>query len=431
MAAFSGNYERQASAGSVQNGSCRVTFDEENLRIASSRTPDLAFDLGDIAAVSAGDYQLQLKLYDGSAIVLSQFGRMFEQLRHDLVDAWRGRLVVCLLLEDLEEVTHLDGFAQLDSAERSFSSPAEIRLYRSNLAILPTSAVAFQWRLADIDAVDFDETTYTLGLRSGVDRLILTRMGKRTRDLIARLQEAMTVLSDRSAQALHSLFPFLSPEEFASVAGFMKEGRTVSLAQLATIHPAIERALLENAVGASRKPFFNELKKRAADPGLYAGFKLVRTEQDEPSPEEPENSDAAAAPEPLPQIGDESVLCWFFFPLGGGPAHAEQVQSVAWECTSLSGRATYIFRADGRNPDASIHRLNRGIVTLNFRREPIYLPDNALDVQPRFRRYAIARRNIPVLKELRGSFIGRALHTSAEAWQKQLDELANTVVSSP
>jgi len=67
--------------------------------------------------------------------------------------------------------------------------------------------------------------------------------------------------------------------------------------------------------------------------------------------------------------------------------------------------------------------LNRGLVLLNFRRSPIYLPDDALEMQPRYRRYAIACRKLPAVRFLRSSFLGRALHTSPQSWQKQVEHL--------
>jgi len=71
--------------------------------------------------------------------------------------------------------------------------------------------------------------------------------------------------------------------------------------------------------------------------------------------------------------------------------------------------------------ESAIRQLNRAIVLLNFRREPIYLPEDSLLLQPRFRRYAIACRKLPELVRLRSSFLGRAIHTSPEAWQKQFE----------
>jgi hypothetical protein len=67
----------------------------------------------------------------------------------------------------------------------------------------------------------------------------------------------------------------------------------------------------------------------------------------------------------------------------------------------------------------AIQQLNRAIVLLNFRRQPVYLPDDALQLQPRYHRYAVACRRIPELQRLRASFVGRAIHTSPAEWQKQ------------
>jgi hypothetical protein len=441
MPTFSGKFEQRASNGAAQqSGSCRLTFDDESLRLVSERAPECALDLGDIDVVDAADHQLTLKVYDGTTIVLNQFGNVFQNMRHELMESWRKRLIQCLLLEDLQEITRLDGFAQLDSTERTFSSPAEIRLYKSNLAILPAAATAFQWRLADIDAVDFDEATYALSLQSGKDRLTLTRLAKRTREFAGQLRDALESVSDKGARVLQAWFPFLLPDQFTKVSAIMKEGRAVPVAQLAEIHPLTEKALIQNAVSASLGPYFNALSQRVVAPGCYAGFKLIRKEVEGEEPEEEASPDvpaegaekkaAATEPEaPLLDLGDESLLCWFFFPLKGASAGSGGANLVAWECTSQRGRATYVFRlaapGQAQQIDEAIQRLNRGIVIVNFRREPIYLPNSSLEIQPRYHRYAIAQRNIAVLRELRQSLVGRALHVSLEAWQNQLEALIN------
>ena len=72
---------------------------------------------------------------------------------------------------------------------------------------------------------------------------------------------------------------------------------------------------------------------------------------------------------------------------------------------------------------AAVRALERALGTLNFRREPIYLPDGALGLQRRYRRYAIASRLIPEVRALRQAFLGRAVHTSPAAWQKQVETL--------
>jgi hypothetical protein len=221
----------------------------------------------------------------------------------------------------------------------------------------------------------------------------------------------------------------------------MKEGRSVAVSNLSSIHRSIEQALVQNAVGPAFRPYFNFLKQRAAAPGPYFGFKLIRKEEEEDreeletaskeaTAEAGSGTDAAMEVEsakPLLELGDGSLFCWFMFPLAGGAAPANSANTVAWECTSQSGRATYVFRLPKPGQlieiDDVVRRLNQGIVMVNFRREPIYLPDSSLEIQPQFRRYAIAQRNLSVLRDVRSLFLGRAIHTSVDAWQDQLQSL--------
>ncbi len=432
-------------------GSCRVTVEGENLHLIPEKGAPLALDLGDVEAFSPADYQLSLKLYTRRTIVLSQFGKTFQNLCHDLLEAYRSRVLQCLLLEDLEEIERFDGFAQLDSPERSFASRAELRLYRSNLAVLPETATGLQWRLADIDSVDFDETTYTAGLRFGNRRLILTKLAKRTGEFIERLQSAMDDLSESSVRILQGLFPFLTPDQLQQVALHMKEGRAAALAKLSAIDARIAPALLDRTVDARLKPYFTQLEKQALNEACFAGFKLIRPEAEEeadaggesvvPQQEEGavegEVTDVPGPDEANSESSREPVLHWFFFPLRAAVGAENPGNLVAWESTSRTGRATYFFRllpqdqaGQLRDParapavtEEAIGRLNSALVLLNFRREPIYLPDQSLETQPRYRRYAIACRKIPVLRQLRASYLGRALHTSLEAWQKQLHSI--------
>ncbi len=443
MPSYSGKFRYFESAGSsLQEGGCRLTFEDETLTLTPAGGAALTCDLADIDIFTPGDYELSLKLYTGKTILLYHFAKDFQNLCRDLLEAWRERVIKCLLLEDLEEVARLDGFAQLDAAEGSCSGHSEIRLFRSNLAILPENAAAFSWRLADIDSVDFDEPTYTLGLRAGHDRLILTRLAKRTGEFIGKLQEAMMNISEKSASRIHDIVPFLTPDQTRSVAELMKEGRAVPISKLCAIHSKIEDALLRSAVDSKLRPYFDKLKAISAEPGYFTGFKFIRPEAEEEEPDVAEDARSPGPGENPPAPGPmdtgtgetdeekkddeevvEPVLHFFFFPLKAtGSAAAASV--VAWEATSRSGRATYFFRLRPSERSGSIEdsvvQLNRAIVLLNFRREPIYLPDDSLEAQPRYHRYSVAIRKIPALRRLRASFLGRAIHTSPEAWSKQV-----------
>jgi hypothetical protein len=457
MLAFSGKFQYLNADGStLQAGPCRVSFEAETLTFTPASGAPLALDFGDIDIFLPGEYELTLTLYTSKKILLNQFGKTFQNLCHDLLEAYRKRLLQCLLLEDLEEITRFDGSVRMESPTRTFSSPAELRLYKSNLAVLPAQATGLQWRFADIDAISFDEGSWTVTAESGDQRLAISKLGKRTEEFRERLITAREELVQQGAETVHGLFPFLSPDQFQQAAALMKEGRAASLAQLRAIHPKAEQALTTNVVDAKLQPYFDALRAHVPAGNYYAGFKLLRATEDQPEEEEAapageagENESATTeagaeeaaetAAEPAAQAGAEEeaqpLLHWFFLPLAAKPGAKFPLNLVAWEATSRSGRATYFFRLvppeqAAQLQDASkgaalietaIRQLNRAIVLLNFRREPIYLPDDSLLLQPRFRRYAIACRRLPELGRLRSSFLGRAIHTTPAAWQKQLE----------
>lgn len=322
--------------------------------------------------------------------------------------------------------------------------------HKSNIAVLPEKASGLQWRLSDFDGVEFDEATYELELRSAYERLIITKLAKRTNEFIECLRSAMGDCKDMSAKVLQTIFPFLSPDEFQAVSDLMREGHSAPVSKIVAVSPKIEPVLVENTVNAALKPYFDLLKKRMAkDCDYFAGFKMIRPDEadtavgqapEDPSGSEEENSAIVAqAEETIEEPGSEpegtdeqhdGVLHWFFIPFLTNPALKISANIVAWEATSHCGRATYFFRINpeglNRTGDvvaSAVQRLNRALVMINFRREPIYLSDSSLDSQPRYRHYAVACRRIPVLRELRAAYIGRAIHTTAQAWQKQVEEI--------
>lgn len=450
MPSYSGKYRHAGARGEVLGeGSCRLSIQGGSLRLIPSSGPPLACDLGDIDVYAPGEYEISLKLYSGNTILLSKFARDFGNLGHDLLGAYRDRLVQCLLLEDLEEIERFDGWAQLEGSGSGFSSRAEIRLYRSNLAILPEAATGFSWRYADIERVDFDDSSYTVVIHSDNDILKLTRLAKRTGELTQRLRDGLSAVSETGAQVIHSSFPFLTPDQFTRAAGAFREGRAIPVRDLNAIHPRMEAALLGAAVDESLKEYLDSLKSMCGDDGYFAGFKEIRSETAERENGESASDCRDEAAESVevrpmseaargePEAAGNRILYWFFFPLKTAADPAIPGNTVAWEAASAAGRATYFFRLLPPGDEAvlkdrdkaqkviasAVHRLNRAIVMLNFRREPIYLSDESLQTREDYRRYTIACRKIPVLRELRASFMGRALHTSHEAWRKQMSAI--------
>jgi hypothetical protein len=70
-----------------------------------------------------------------------------------------------------------------------------------------------------------------------------------------------------------------------------------------------------------------------------------------------------------------------------------------------------------------VGRITRVLGMVNFRRRPIYLSEDDLTRDVAFHRYAIAARRIPDLRLVRTAFLGRAIHSSFEAWREQVNAI--------
>ncbi len=410
MPAYSGKFQYlDAGGATVTQGACQLSFDDEKAVVTPASGRPIAFDLGDVDRVAPAEWEMELTLFTGKTLALRQFGPAFGRMSGELLAAWRDRTVRCLLLEDLEEVDRFNGSASLDGA---VPMAAEIRLYKTNLAILPAASTPFQLRLADVDSMAFDDGTYSITLESPAGRAVIGKLAKRTDAFRGKLQDAWDALRTQSAEALRETFPFLDPDRLERLLAVIPEGRSASFAALSAIHPKLPDALVARAVDARLRPYFDALRARAGG-ALLAGFKFIRKDE-LGEPEEPAEAEETAAPERAPAEEPENPLFfWFFFPIEG-------TDVVAWEATTGSGRATYFFRA--RPPlERSAAALTRGLALVNFRREPVYLPDDSLEQQAKFHRYAIGCRKLPDLRALRAAFLGRAIHSTVEKWTAQMD----------
>jgi len=103
--------------------------------------------------------------------------------------------------------------------------------------------------------------------------------------------------------------------------------------------------------------------------------------------------------------------------------------------STSSGKATYFFRLLNRHAftqasdeelkielDNFIRNINRCMIEINFRREPIYLSDDSLD-SPKYTQYRFAVAKIPLLRVLRNLFIGRVIHSSFNQWKTDVTDL--------
>ncbi|MCL6088108.1 MAG: hypothetical protein M1475_06815 [Actinobacteria bacterium] len=109
-----------------------------------------------------------------------------------------------------------------------------------------------------------------------------------------------------------------------------------------------------------------------------------------------------------------------------------------------AGKATYLFKIFNRanylnseNPanseleiDRLIKKINKAMISINFRREPIYIEDDDL-YDPKNVKYKFAVVKIPELRDLRARFIGRAFHLNMQSWKNRIEELLKYNITAP
>ncbi|HEY3835341.1 MAG TPA: hypothetical protein VGL72_02165, partial [Bryobacteraceae bacterium] len=409
------------SSDPSRDGACQFTFNAENCILTPASGTPLVFDLGDVDLAVRNEWDLQLELYTGRHVTLRQFGAVFDRMAGEFIAAWRDRSIHCMLLEDLAPVGSFNAAAAVAPAS---PIPAEVRIFKSNIAVLPLAATPYQWRLASIDSISFNSETYAVTLKSGDDRLVINKLAKKTEEFREKLQEQYDALRQHSAEGMHQTFPFLDPDRLGQLLSAMPEGRSVAFAKLAAIHAKLPEAIVQRAVNERLRPYFNALRDQSLQDSIMVGYKFIREDEVEDDAEPAADSEAAEENEQKAPL-----FFWFFFPLARPDGHHSGV--AAWEASTGSGRATYFFRTgqpgeSSRLVEGAMQRLTQGLAVVNFRREPVYLSDESLNQTPKFNRYAIGCRKMPVLRDLRAAFVGRAIHAELETWSASVKKLTGS-----
>ena len=94
---------------------------------------------------------------------------------------------------------------------------------------------------------------------------------------------------------------------------------------------------------------------------------------------------------------------------------------VIMESLGEAAAATYVFDMGPTPWEAFLPAFNESMLAVNFRREPIYMSDEALASETN-EAYRNAIVRCPALAELRKQYLGRVAHSGFEGWQRALQK---------
>ncbi|MDI6811188.1 MAG: hypothetical protein QMD80_05885 [archaeon] len=401
-------------------GDAQARLEEESISILPKFSEPLFFSLRDILEISEGDYKIHLSLTSKEKLTIFNLGYRYEDFLRVL-----SRLRNELLLKDMlmHETLRKSGVeAQLvyfdETGEEKQRGKCEPRLYETALVIIPEKGELI--RIPYSDFAEIKEEDFTLAITTDFgEKLIFSGLGRQFDPFTKTLSNLINELSLKVQASLKELLPQADPSVIRRAARFMKEGKAAKRSDIESISPELWEELEKKLEIAGIKEEYDFLKSLAQKEKMCIGLKRGL-------------------------LGDlTGEYIWFLIPIYSTNPE-EPGNAVAMEATSEegAGRATYFFRIASRLDypnfksledlhkavDIILRKINRCMLAINFRREPIYLPDEKFN-EAQYQKYRFTIAKISALQILRHLFIGRVFHRSREQWQEDTKDLLKFNVS--
>ncbi len=373
---------------------------ELKLRHGDAKT----YSYRDIIKVQAEDYKLFIQVGD-EQLELLHMGSKYQDFVRTLIGQRNETIINDLLMQ---ERVRRGGIAAVCSMKRGQGKDVdlgscELRLCDTALLIVPDYFEPIRVPYSFVTSVQAEG--YTLHISSEDAIYYFSKLGREFTPFSQDFDQARQELMAKAQGLLRNLAPTGAPAAIHQAAQLMGEGRAVRRRDIEQIDPAMWTSFerqLDIAGIMQEYEFLNTLGKTDQQ---CIGFKQDLARED-------------------------SLYLWFLIAIPGSNAIAMEATSSA-----QAGRATYFFRIVPRGDfpilgDKDIvargsdllMEINRCMLAINFRREPIYLAEEKL-AEPRYLKYFYAVQRLPELQVLRRLFIGRVFHREQVQWEQDTGEL--------
>ncbi len=398
----------------IERQEAKAQIEDVRLCIHPSSKDALLVGFRDIASVSKAEYRVHIDLYSGQKILLWDLGYHFDGFFKALRMA-RNELIIkdMLMHESLKEKDIEAEFTLWqNNIAQAQKETCEIRLYETGMVLIPLASEIVRIPYSDIEEVV--EQDYSIRIKTEFDEVFVFSKLARKYDLFVKtLSKLMNDLSEKTQSMLREMVPTAPSLSIRQAASFMKEGRAAKKSDIESVLPELYSDLEKKLVIAGIQEEYAFLRKKAWQQKICIGIKRGL-------------------------MGDlTGDIIWFLIPIcakGSDAGNAIAIEAASIE--KKTSNATYFFRITGRAEygqlaaDASfgirvddfIRRLNRAMIAVNFRREPIYLPYERLS-EARFEKYKFSIARMPELRKLRDHFIGRVFHRDHQKWCSDVEDL--------
>ncbi len=442
------NYKLYDDQAHIKNeGEAKATFNDQYLTLTAMFGEPMLIAYTDIVGISDYDYKVDLFLTSKEKLNLSGLGYLYEDFLFQLYKHRNELMLKYLLInESLLKGGFEAQYKQLDPiGQTNQTGNCEIRLYDTAIVILPQKNEPI--RLPYCYITNINKQDYTIKITNEfLEKIEFTQLGQNFDPLAKALSDALNKMLIRTQENIKEIIPEADPLAINKLSSLMKDGR------------AAKRKEIE----LQSQDFWRRLKKKIDEASITEEYEFLNSNA---------ISDQVCVGIKRGLMGDlTGTYIWMMFPLlspgtnrlsntiaieafntQDNTAENKEQKSILEKAISQTEEetsqnpdkeqkpattgATYFFRTMGRKEYAQTKEadliielenftknVNRAMIDVNFRREPIFLSEEQLDgtkyVQYRF---AIAR--MPSLSMLRSLFIGRVIHSSPEQWKSNVASL--------
>jgi len=406
-------------------GDCKGTISKEYLTLYPKFGDILPFHLREISLIEAEDYRINLPMFSKEKVALFDLGQCYEDFYRVLSDLRNEVIIKDLLMNETIQKpdVNMEFICTDEKGNEKQKGPAKTRLYETSMVIIPQKGEFLRVPYSDVTSVSEQNHTIKVGTEQG-DQFLFEKMGSEFDSFLKQFSDAYNELRTRAASSLKALYPPIDSVSLRRISAIMKEGKAAKRADIEAINSRLWQELEKKITSVGLNDTYAFLKELGRQEKIAIGFKRGL-------------------------MGDlTGEYIWFLVPIYGAveKGYGNAVAMEATEATGeeSTGKATYFFRMVSRRDfptfkipdqldgevDKLVKTINRCMLDINFRREPVYLPDERLD-EPDYVKYRIALQRITSLQLLRNLYIGRVIHVSSEQWKNDVMELLKFNATTP
>lgn len=403
-----------------EKGEALVQISEENLYLRPELGETIQMPYREIIQLSEADYRISLELISKEKLVLFDLGYQYEDFLRMLSKSRNEMLLKDMLMKEGVKKSGVEAeFSYFDkSGQELRKGEAEPRLYETALVIIPAKGDFIRIPYSGFSEIKAEDYQVEILLESG-EKVIISQMGDQFDSFVKIISERINELSLKAQEFFKEILPGADTLLNRKAARLMQEGEAVNIKDIEALSLELRVALEKKMEKLGMKEEYDYLNLIADQEKIFLGFKKGL----------------------MGELSGDYL--WFLIPIYSTEAD-KPGNAIAMEATAEKGggKSTYFFRILPRKEyksiknietlrketDGLIKIINKAMIEINFRREPVYLTEEKLN-EPEYLKYKFAIEKLPALKTLRSLFIGRVNHVSPEQWQKDVNDLLKFNVS--